>query len=147
MITRTFALLTLLLSLLWGEQYKVDHFTADIFSKEGNKLKKVEMTLLFEGEDLSKNSYKLLDALNVIISSFYVEDLFTSKGKERFKQMLRQYVQKKYMLDIDFIYILKLDLQTPVDIDKLLERLNALQQQKGLPPTKPAAHSSSLRLE
>ncbi len=105
-------------------------FEADIFSKEGNKLKKIELSVMFEGENVRAADYKLLDALNVVISSFYLEDLFTSKGKERFKALLRQYILKKYMIDVDFIYILKLDIKERIDIDTLLERLRQLQKKR-----------------
>ena len=117
-------------SLLFGELYKVPDFEADIFSKEGNKLKKIELSIMFDGENVRAADYKLLDALNVVISSFYLEDLFTSKGKERFKKLLRQYILKKYMIDIDFIYILKLDIKERINIDELLERLQHLQKNR-----------------
>ena len=121
--------LALMLSwgLLFGELYKIEDFEADLFSRHGNKLKKVQMQLMLEGENLRQNDYKILDALNVVISSFYIEDLFTSKGKERFKSLLRKYLLKKYMIDPDFIYILRLDLKEQVDIDTLLEKLKTLE--------------------
>ncbi len=114
-------------SLLFGELYKVPDFETDIFSKEGNKLKKIELSIMFDGENVRAADYKLLDALNVVISSFYLEDLFTSKGKERFKKLLRQYILKKYMIDIDFIYILKLDIKERIDIDMLLQKLKKIE--------------------
>ncbi len=110
-------------SLLFGEIYKIDDFQTDIFSKKGNRLKKIDLSLVFEGENLSQNDYKLLDALNIIISSFYIEDLFTSQGKERFKKLLKQFLLKKYMLDVDAIYLLKFAIKPPLDCDKLQEIL------------------------
>jgi len=115
-------------SLLYGELYKIPDFEADLFSKEGNKLKKIELSIMFDGDNVRTNDYKLLDALNVIISSFYVEDLFTSQGKERFKDLLRKYIMKKYMLDIDFIYILHLTIHEQIDADMLLQKINKLQK-------------------
>lgn len=117
-------------SLLFGELYKVDNFETDIFSKKGNTLKKIELSLIFEGDNLSQNDYKLLDGLNIIISSFYIEDLFTSKGKERFKSLLKQFLLKKYMLDIDAIYFLKFDIKPPIDCNNLEKILQKLQIQK-----------------
>ena len=114
-------------SLLFGELYKVENFETDIFSKKGNQLQKIEMTLMFEGDNLSANDYKLLDALNIIISSFYIEDLFTSKGKEHFKALLKKFLMKKYMLDIEFIYIIKLERKPEIDSKSLLQQLEKLQ--------------------
>ncbi len=118
------ALIALLLSsLLYADKYKVNNFESDIFSKDGNNLKKVKMSLIFEGRDLKENDYKILDTLNIIVSSFYVEDLFTSQGKERFKTLLTQYISKKYMIDIDFIYIIKFETKQDVDVDRLIQKL------------------------
>jgi hypothetical protein len=126
-VYKLFFTLVLTSSLLFGELYKVENFETDIFSKKGNRLEKIDMTLMFDGENLSSNDYKLLDALNIIVSSFYIEDLFTSKGKERFKALLKKFLMKKYMLDIDFIYIIKLERKPQIDSKSLLEELKKLQ--------------------
>ncbi len=107
----------------YAQLYKVPDFQSDIFSKDGNRLKKVELSLIFEGEDVQQDNYKILDALNIVVSSFYIEDLFTSKGKERFKTVLKQYIAKKYMIDIDFIYIIKFNIKQSVDLDKIVQEL------------------------
>ena len=124
------ALFTLLFasSLLYGELYKIPDFEADLFSKQGNKLKKIELSIMFDGDNVRANDYKLLDALNVVISSFYIEDLFTSQGKERFKDLLKKYIMKKYMLDIDFIYILHLTIHEQIDVDTLLQKIEKVQR-------------------
>ncbi len=134
----------------YAELYKVPDFESDIFSKDGNKLKKIEMSLIFEGQDLKQNDYKLLDALNIVVSSFYLEDLFTSQGKERFKTLLKQYVAKKYMLDIDFIYIIKFNIKQSVDIDTIVRDLETKIREKNyLKSTKPQKndYKEALKLE
>ena len=119
-------------SLVYGELYKIPDFEADLFSKQGNKLKKIELSIMFDGDNVRVNDYKLLDALNVVISSFYIEDLFTSQGKERFKDLLKKYILKKYMLDIDFIYILHLTIHEQIDVDTLLQKIEKVE--KGVKP-------------
>ncbi len=99
------ALFLLIVSALFADTIQVDKLQSDLFSKDGNKLKKIEISLRLEGQKLRVNRYKIIDALNIILSSFYIEDLFTSKGKERFKDQLKKYIQKKYQIDIDFVYI------------------------------------------
>ncbi len=135
-----------LVSLLQAEIYKVDHFESDIFSKKGNALKKVELSLIFEGENLSRNDYKLLDALNIIISSFYLEDLFTSKGKERFKRLLKQFLLKKYMLDVDAIYLLKFDIKPALNCDKLETLLQKLQSKRSVTTEKKAPEEKAFEM-
>ncbi len=119
-------LLLLLTTSLLGEVYSVNNFESDIFSRNGNKLKKVAMSLRIEGRDLKENDYKITDALNIIISSFYMEDLFTSQGKERFKTSLSKYLEKKYSVEADTIYLQKFKLsQASTDVDELIAALKA----------------------
>ena len=143
-------LLLMLYISAYAELYKVPDFESDIFSKDGNRLKKIEMSLIFEGIDLQQNEYKLLDALNVIISSFYIEDLFTSQGKEKFKALLKQYTTKKYMLDIDFIYIIKFRIKQNIDLDALVNELESkIREKKFLKTTKAPQkdYKEALKLE
>ena len=122
-------------SLLYGELWKIPDFKADLFSKQGNKLRKIELSIMFDGDNVRTNDYKLLDALNVVISSFYIEDLFTSQGKERFKDLLQKYILKKYMMDIDFIYILRLTIHEEIDVDQLLQKIEKLEKGVHIPAT------------
>ncbi len=89
------ALILLIVSYLFADTIHIDKLQSDLFSKDGNKLKKIEISLQLEGRSLRTNRHKILDALNIILSSFYIEDLFTSKGKERFKEQLKKYIEKK----------------------------------------------------
>ncbi len=86
------------------ETFMVDDFEATLFSKASGTLQ-VQGSFIFEGRDVDIYDFKIIDALNVVIGSFYAEDLLTSKGKEAFKTTLIKYVQEKYALDIDTLYI------------------------------------------
>ncbi len=109
-----------------AEVYEVSHFQSDIFSRDGNKLKKITLSLRIEGRDLKENDYKITDALNIIISSFYLEDLFTSQGKERFKTSLSRYLEKKYSVEADAIYIQKFKIiPHTLEVSDLIEALKA----------------------
>lgn len=104
--------------------YELKNFQSDIYTKE-NKLKKIElsMDIVLRDEDINKNA--LLDALNIIIGSFYAEDLMTSMGKEKFKKTFKKYTYKKYGIDIDEIYILELKFKNEVNLDELIELLKS----------------------
>ena len=83
----------LLLSLVFGvfafaDVLKVSDFQTDIYSKAGQNLtKKINMNLEVVGRDVEENEAYVLDALNVVVGSFYVEDILTSMGKEKFKEL------------------------------------------------------------
>ncbi len=126
MIRNTLLIWLFLQSFALAEVYEVSNFQSDIFSRNGNKLKKVTLSLRIEGRDLKENDYKITDALNIIISSFYLEDLFTSKGKERFKSSLSHYLEKKYSVEADAIYLKKFKI-TPnsLEVSDLIDALKA----------------------
>ncbi|WP_273337251.1 hypothetical protein [Campylobacter avium] len=73
-------LIFLFLSLFFiqAQSLKIEDLRTELYSKEGkNILKKIELSLEFEGENLEQN--KLKDATNTVISSFFYEDIFTKK--------------------------------------------------------------------
>ena len=117
------ALLLLLSLFLKADVVEIKNFESDLFSKDRNRLKKIEFSLLFDGRDLNENRHKIVDALNIIISSFYIEDLFTSKGKERFKTVLTKYTAKKYSIDIDEIFIQKFQVKDNVSVETFIDAL------------------------
>ncbi len=120
-VALTFALLT---SFLYSDVLEITNFESDIFSKDRNRLKKVEFSLLFDGRDLKENRHKIIDALNIVISSFYIEDLFTSTGKERFKTVITKYISKKYAVDIDDIFIQSFKVkESSANVDAFMDAL------------------------
>lgn len=100
--------------------FKVEKMRTELYSKTGaNTLKKVELSLEFEGENLLSNKDKLLDSTNIVISGFFYEDLFTELGKMRFKETLVKFINKKYQLGVKNIYILSLKGVEKFDIEEL----------------------------
>ena len=100
--------------------FKVEKMRTELYSKTGaNTLKKVELSLEFEGENLLSSKDKLLDSTNIVISGFFYEDLFTELGKMRFKETLVKFINKKYQLGVKNIYILSLKGVEKFDIEEL----------------------------
>jgi hypothetical protein len=120
---RKVTLFLLLSSFLLADVVEIKNFESDLFSKDRNRLKKIEFSLLFDGRDLQENRHKIVDALNIVISSFYIEDLFTSQGKERFKTVITKYVGKKYAVDIDDIFIQKFRVKESITVDAFIDAL------------------------
>jgi hypothetical protein len=110
---------------LFGETIMIDNFQTDIFSKNTNDLKKIKLKLVFD-TDKTVPTYKLKDGLNIIISSFYIEDLFTSKAKESFKKLLIDYLKKRDNIEIKNIYIEDMQIVDKVSVEKLLKKLDEL---------------------
>ena len=116
--------LILLSSVLFAEEtLQVNNFEVSLFSKLSKKTVQLETSMIFEGRDVEIEDYKIIDALNVVISSFYVENLLTSKGKEGLKQAIINYTKDKYSLGIDEIYIQKLNVVKNVTAANIVEEL------------------------
>lgn len=101
---------------------EINKFQVDIYSKS-NVLRKVELDLDIELRDENAKKSAIYDALNVIIGSFYAEDLMTSMGKENFKQSFIKYTAKKHSITIDEVYILGLKFVDELMIDKIIETI------------------------
>ena len=108
----------------FAETLNIDNFETDLYSRDAkSSIKKVSVSLRLEGRDVADNEAYVLDALNVVIGSFYVEDLLTSLGKEKFKETLVKYAAKKHSVDIDEVLILSLKVMREPKIDELIKAL------------------------
>ncbi len=96
---------------LFAQMLSVDNFSAEVFSRVTKKPVTINMNMMIEGRYVEEESYKIIDALNIVIGSFYLEDLITSQGKQKLKEAVKSYTTSKYSIDIDNIYIQKLQSQ------------------------------------
>ncbi|EAI5647803.1 hypothetical protein BIU14_06195 [Campylobacter fetus] len=118
----------------------IDNFESDLYSKSGaNNMKKISMSLEFIARDENVNESAIYDSLNVVVGSFYAEDLMTSRGKESFKTTLIKYISKKYSLDIDEIYIISLKILNEIDIEKIIKAI----KERDLCPTNNGAKNKT----
>jgi hypothetical protein len=121
---KSFILLSLLTISLYSDKIEINNFESDLFSNDRQTLRKIEASFSFEGRDLRVNKIKVIDSLNIIISSFFIEDLLTSKGKEKFKELLTQYTTSRHSVDLDEIYIKKMRIKNPpTDIKAIIKAL------------------------
>ncbi|EOH7341518.1 flagellar basal body-associated FliL family protein [Campylobacter coli] len=118
-----------------AQSLELDKIRTDLYSKSGaNVLKKVEISLEFEGEKLKENDNKLTDAVNTVISGFFYEDIFTELGKNNFKKTLEKFIDKKYKIKINDIYILSLSGVEKFDLEefkRFLESTEAKEKNVG----------------
>jgi len=122
-------LLIMIVFPLFGETITIDNFQTDIFSKVTNNLKKIELSLVFDVNGTAPQ-YKIKDGLNIVISSFYLEDLFTSKSKESFKDLLKKYLKKKHNIEVNSIYIEDMQKKDQVNIDDLVKKIEDIKNKK-----------------
>ncbi|EGK8165166.1 flagellar basal body-associated FliL family protein [Campylobacter coli] len=114
-----------------AQSLELDKIRTDLYSKSGaNVLKKVEISLEFEGEKLKENENKLTDAVNTVISGFFYEDIFTELGKNNFKKTLEKFIDKKYKIKINDIYILSLSGVEKFDLEEFKRFLESTEAKK-----------------
>lgn len=103
-----------------AESLKIEHLRTELYSKAAeNTLKKIELSLEFEGENLRANENRLLDSTNTVIASFFYEDIFTELGKMRFKEALSKFASSHYGISVKNIFILSLKGIESFDLDEL----------------------------
>ena len=96
---------------LYAQMLNVDDFSAEVFSRATKKPVAINLSMMFEGRYVEEESYKIIDALNIVVGSFYLEDLITSQGKQKLKEAIKSYTTSQYSIDIDNIYIQSLKSQ------------------------------------
>ena len=108
---------------LFGADFEIKNLEIDLYSKTSKKKKKISMDLHIFTNEVAKSS-AIKDAINVIVSSFYAQDLMSSKGKEAFKEAIKKYSASKYKIKIDDVYILSLKEIDNIDIARLVKQLD-----------------------
>ncbi|WP_169763829.1 hypothetical protein [Campylobacter mucosalis] len=110
----------------YADAFRISDFEADVYSKVSqNSTKKIRVSLEILGDSVSENEAYVLDALNVIIGSFYAEDLLTSVGKEKFKQAFIKYAVKKHSVNLDEVLIISLKVVEKPEIDEIINAIRA----------------------
>ena len=108
---------------LFGADIEIKNLEVDLYSKTSSEMKKISMDLHIFTNEVAKSS-AIKDAINVIVSSFYAQDLMSSKGKEAFKEAIKKYSASKYKIKIDDVYILSLKEIDNIDIKRLVKQLD-----------------------
>lgn len=106
---------------LMAKTIEIKNFEVDVYTKNNSDMKKITMDLEILAHD-STNESALKDAINVITSSFYKEDLLSSRGKEAFKESLKKYALSKHKITIHSIFIITLK-EVNIDIEKIAKLL------------------------
>ncbi|WP_263833070.1 hypothetical protein [Sulfurospirillum oryzae] len=134
---------------LFAETLVLEHFKANVFAKSDKKPVEVTVGLIFEGNEVKRSEYKVVDALNIVIGSYFAEDLVTSRGKELLKSTIIAYTKKTYGLVIDSVYIQELTVKTNPTTQEIVEAIKkegVFQQQQQNAAPKQHQQSQQLNL-
>lgn len=134
---------------LFAETLVLEHFKANVFAKSDKKPVEVTVGLIFEGKEVKLYEYKVVDALNIVIGSYFAEDLVTSRGKELLKATLIAYAKKTHALVIDTVYIKELTVKTNPTTQEIVEAIKKegiFQQQQQNAAPKQQQHQQSQQL-
>ncbi|MBZ7985011.1 flagellar basal body-associated FliL family protein [Campylobacter sp. Cr9] len=105
---------------------EISNFETDLYSKS-NGLKKINLSIKVIGDNVANEKDFIQDSLNMVISSYYYEDLFTELGKENLKKTIIKYAGKKYSVNIDDILIMNLKSKDSAEaIKEILKDANLL---------------------
>lgn len=105
---------------------EISNFETDLYSKS-NGLKKINLSIKVIGDNIASEKDFIQDSLNMVISSYYYEDLFTELGKENLKKTIIKYAGKKYSVNIDDILIMNLKSKDSAEaIKEILKDANLL---------------------
>ena len=108
---------------LFAETVVVENFHANVFGKTDKKPVEVTLGLIVEGSTVKRDEHKVIDALNIVIGSYYAEDLVTSRGKEVLKSTLIAYAKKVHSLTIDTVYIKDLTLKINPSVKEIVDAI------------------------
>lgn len=108
---------------MFAEVLVLEKFSCQCFSKVDKKPVDINIGLIFEGDEVKSYDYKVIDALNVVIGSYYAEDLVMSRGKELLKSTLIAYTKKTHSLTIDTIYIKELSVKVNPSVKEIMEAI------------------------
>ncbi len=117
-------LLSTLLSFpLFAQILHFDHIETTLLMKKDRSPVNADISLVLEGRDLEENEIRLMDVIETAVGSFWAETLVTADGKERLKKIIIDLADKKYGIEVDFVYIGNIRIDT-CTLEKLREILN-----------------------
>ncbi|WP_457598665.1 hypothetical protein [Hydrogenimonas sp.] len=124
---KTFALFWLLALPLFAGLLRFDHIETTVLLKKGGSPVNVEISLALQGRDLKESEIQLMDVIQTAVGSLWAETLVTAAGKEKFKKMIVALADKEYGIEVDFVYIENIRIET-CTLERLRELLNSVRR-------------------
>jgi len=108
-----------------NEVLQIDEFKVTIFSKFNREPVQIETSIIFKGRDVEVYDFKVVDTLNIVVGSFFLEDLLTSQGKKSFKKALIDYARDEHSIGIDYVFIQKLNIKKEPSTRQIIEAMRS----------------------
>ena len=108
-----------------NEVLQIDEFKVTIFSKLNREPVQIETSIIFKGRDVEVYDFKVVDTLNIVVGSFFLEDLLTLQGKKRFKKALIDYARDEHSIGIDYVFIQKLNIKKEPSTRQIIEAMRS----------------------
>ncbi len=108
---------------VFAGQLRFGDIDTTILSKKTAEPVDVKISLVLQGRDLKESEAALMDVIQSAVGSFWAETLVTSQGKEQFKNMIISLADKKYGIEVDFVYVINIKIDT-CTLEKIRELLN-----------------------
>ena len=120
-----FSLLTF--TALSAGQLQIDHMETSVLQKSDKEPVNVDLSLVLQGRDVSDATrLQLMDAVQTVLGGFWAETLVTATGKETFKKRVIAQADSRYGLEVDFVYILNVRVETAT-LERCLELIREAQ--------------------
>ncbi|WP_300366051.1 hypothetical protein [Hydrogenimonas sp.] len=111
--------------LLFAGQLHLDNLETTLLMKKERKPVNVELSVVLQGRDIEQHDVELMDVVQTAVGSFWAETLLTSQGKAQFKKMVIDLADKQYGIEVDFVFIQNIRLETDT-LEKCLELIREL---------------------
>ena len=102
----------LLFSLLFADRLTIERMDTTLPHRQRNEPVDVSISLVVEGRDLKDERYKIIDVIQTALGRFDAYTLIKAQGKEALKSAIVDLADKRYGIEIDFVYIQNIRLET-----------------------------------
>ncbi len=111
--------------LLFAGQLHLENLETTLLQKKEREPVNVELSIVLQGRDVEQNEVQLMDVIQTALGSFWAETLLTSQGKMQFKKSVIDLADKQYGIEVDFVYIQNIRLETDT-LEKCLELIKQM---------------------
>ncbi len=117
----------LTLTALSAGQLQIDHMETSLLQKSDKEPVNVDLSLVLQGRDVSDATrLQLMDVVQTVLGGIWAETLVTATGKQTFKKRVIAQADSRYGLEVDFVYILNVHVETAT-LQRCLELIREAQ--------------------
>ncbi|WP_456452993.1 hypothetical protein [Hydrogenimonas sp.] len=120
-------LVLLFFSTLHAGELRLERMETTLLQKRDKRPVAVELSVVLQGRDVGEASrLQLMDVVQTVLGGFWAETLVTATGKEAFKKRVIAQADSRYGLEVDFVYILNVRIETDT-LERCLELIKEME--------------------